>query len=159
MRKERTCLLCDGASRCCCGCSRSCKRILPSAFGIELTIAEVDSPVRRQEEAIENIDRQDPVERAEREFCSNSACISRADECEELPARANSGLCAVGFVGVHRPRKTEADEHPCFQELCYEHQVSVPFFYMASSCRRLLFKAPVKMRSGHSRFCGIRIAL
>ena len=120
-------------------------RVLQLTHAVEFAITEVDNPIRRQEEAIEDIDRQDPVERAERELRSNPARIPCANECKELPARAKRSFGFILFVGVHRQRKTEADEHPCFQEFCYEHRVSVPFFCTISSRRCFPFEVPAKV--------------
>lgn len=97
------------------------------AGSIEFSVAEVDDPVRCKEEAVEEVDSQHPIEGSERELRGDPAKVSSADQGKELPTRTDSGLGAVGFVGIHRPREAEADEHSCFQEFCDEHRGSDPF--------------------------------
>lgn len=139
-------------------------RVFQLTHAVELAITEVDNPIRRQEEAIEDIDRQDPVERAERELRSNPARIPCANECKELPARAKRSFGFIGFVGVigqERPKQMSipASKSSAMNIGC-QFLSSVRFLPAGAFRSRSLRKCDLSVCGlGVRRFSGIRIAL
>ena len=90
---------------------------LRDALFVKLAVAEVHTPVGGEEDEVQDVDDEHPVDGAGDDLGCDAGKVADGDQHDELPARACGSARLVVLVGVGRPGQAKADEHCGFEHL------------------------------------------